>query len=415
MTTNIITIDSTEEISKTLMTVKLCDMNSSTFGSRLKSFASCQCTEVNQETSRFFYQSNDRFNDFVTSELLKQIRDQIGGPVFLRETESFKKQFISSYTNMVFLANQNLDDECISENIVSLFTFCKSYINENTKKQFSKKNTDGDVVVKILECLGGLLCTMSQGEELNLVCKTLMNDMVLLIDHIDLDIVQVVLYLIALIYEIYEYDDEVQEFDIQYNSNGYKSQEYEDNENEHNFNGPYKSQTELIDLIKSLKRVSAKNISKQRKQELNSIIKYSESTIRLYTCKEEREGILKGRSNCAELKKLAMKPFKINFSESIIAKIDTWSQYTKYTLLKRCYPYGELSNIAHLDCIKNILDYELCDDLPNIEEEKPIYTKPITKPIYTKPQKLLKKGNKRNDIDVKKRRANKFDRYMSDH
>lgn len=304
-----------------------------------------------------FYQTKDEIVNIISEGLLEHIHELILGPKFLKASMATKTTLISGFTSLMFFSNQVNSDNDIGRHIISLMETSQIFLLEGEELEVdsdeeaieeSDEEVDPDVqaetlglvVSKLFGCLRALLSTMSKGDKLNLVCRQLMHALYHLLEHHNYEVVYATAKVIALIYEIYLYEDD--------------DDPYYALHCQHSPNGPFYFYGNLIKLCDEFKhRTQIKFTGKQR-YDLEFLLILMETTIWTYSWRPSREIILHSFFRSSKSKKLTMRPFKVKFLNSVV-KIDTWSLCAKYDQLNICYPNGKLLAVGDSGCINQIL------------------------------------------------------------
>lgn len=214
----------------------------------------------------------------------------------------------------------------------------------------SRANHEADVAVSAIHGAGCLLTLMNRGEYLNefISSDEIIGKLVDLLDNGEnIEISKAAGRVIALIYEVYTYDNEAEDED--------------ETDQDYNYNAPYYEQESLFQIVKRLGNLSAKKVGKKDKKNVNSIFRDIANTLENYTTKANRLEIYKKSEQGLEL---LSQSTHIKLSRTRSLPINSWYLYLRLIHLKWCFSFGVHAQLVANDTIRDVLreppsDYQL--------------------------------------------------------
>lgn len=214
----------------------------------------------------------------------------------------------------------------------------RSLVSEQERKALS----EGHLGIAAIHGCAALLTLVPPGLFLNDLLSELVPKLVEFLDDEDnVDIAKAAARLIALSYELFDY-------------NVNEDEDVEEDE-EFNYNAPYYEQGALVSICNRLAKLSSKKVGKKDKLEVHSIFRETVNTIEAYTNSEKRLELYKKSPEGVELSHTLIGSTTLKLSKSRSLPINSWYLYFRLLHLKWCFGFGLHSQIVENEDVRLVL------------------------------------------------------------
>lgn len=263
-----------------------------------------------------------------------------------------------------------------------------------------KVQEEASVAVAALQGLATMLTLLTPGEYLNELVEELMFKLVPLVDNeSDMEISKAAARVMAVIYEVYLYEDDNED----------------DDDEEFNANSPYYEQEQLFSILDRLASILTKKISKKDKKEGRLVFRNVVNSMRALVDTEKRKAVYSHLEEGAEITANCFPNITLRLSKYRQWPIDTWGLYLRLRQLRWCFSFGLHNQLVALELLRDLLkqdtDRRSQLDIDHLRLDEAGYTDLVDDAM----DKVNTLNDKKRTAKRKKDREEKFHEKMGDH